>query len=191
MDGLIGQSDGLIRLAVFAGVFAGDGAARAAMAQAQADRVEAEALAHQYRHQRDGHLVAQADGDAGRADRGHRRRVLCASASDRPVEPRRLAAMAQGRGGLAGARPRHLGAASGLAQDPDLLASAPGPSRRPRHRRDHGGALPPGRDRAVDAVEDRGGGAARRVAVGGVSVRGDSQRLRHVQPRQYRAAGSV
>ena len=76
----------------------------------------------------------------------------------------------------------------GLAQDPAVLAAAPGASRRPRHRRDHGGALSPGRDRAVDAVEDRGGGAARRLAVGGVPVRGDPQCLRHVQPRQYRAA---
>ena len=86
---------------------------------------------------------------------------------------------------------RHLGAAFGLAQDRDVLAPAPGASRRPRHRRDHGGALSPGRDRTVDAVEDRGGGAARRLAAGGVSVRGDPQRLRHVQPRQYRAAGLV
>ena len=42
----------------------------------------------------------------------------------------------------------------------------------------------------VDAVEDRGGGAARRPAACGVPVRGDPQRLRHVQPRQYRASGA-
>ena len=97
--------------------------------------------------------------------------------------------MAQDRGGAACARPRHLGAASGLAQSAAVLAPASGASRRPRHRRDHGGALSPRRDRAVDAVEDRRGGAARRRAACGVPVRGDPQRLRHVQPRQHRAAG--
>ncbi len=109
----------------------------------------------------------------------------------RPAEPSLLAVLDQGGDGAAGARPRHLGAASGLAQDPGVLAAASGASRRPRHRRDHGGAVSPGGDRPVHAVEDRGGGGARRVAAGGIPVRGDPQRLRHVQSRQYRAAARI
>ena len=160
------------------------------MAEARAQRFQGEALAHQCRHQRDGQHRAPADGDARRAGRGHRRCVLCAGARHWAAEPCRLAGLAEGRGGAARARSRHLGAASRLAQSAAVLAVAPGASRRPRYRRHHGGTLSSGRDRLVDAVEDRGGGAARRPAARGVPVRGDPQRLRHVQPRQYRASGA-
>ncbi len=191
MDGLIGQSDGLIRLAVFAGVFV-------LMALVELLWPKRKLIVSKKRRWLTnigisvaGTVLLRLMAIARRAGRGHRRRDLCRAAPNRAAEPSLLASMAQSGGGALGARPRHLGAAFGLAQDPAVLAPAPGAPRRPRHRRDHGGALSPGGDRALHAVEDRGGGAAWRFAFRGVPVRGDPQRLRHVQSRQYRAARLV
>ena len=75
MDGLLGQSDGLIRLAVFAAVFLLMAVIELLRAEAAAERLQGAALAHQSRHQRRRHAGASADGHARRAGRGRRRGV--------------------------------------------------------------------------------------------------------------------
>ena len=69
-----------------------------------------------------------------------------------------------------------------------LLAGASAASHRPRRRCDHGRALPPGGDGALDAVEDRGGRRARRAGGRGARVRGPAERGGHVQSRPDQAA---
>ena len=189
MDGLLGQSDGLIRLAVFAGVFLVMAAIELLRPKRQLERLQGA---------RAGSPISALPASIRCVLRLMAMLAvpLAAVAAAFFAKEHQLGLLNQVdwpywlkvADRAARARPRHLGAASRLAQSADLLAAASGASRRPRHRRDHGGALSPRRDRALHAVEDRRGGPARRLALRGVPVRGDPQRLRHVQPRQHRAA---
>lgn len=94
MDGLIDQSDGLIRVVVVPQRISADGADRAVVAEAQALGLEETALAHQFRHQRCGYRFAQNIGDAGCPRRSHLRAILRGAT---PVRPRQycIAGMAR------------------------------------------------------------------------------------------------
>ena len=185
MDGLLGQSDGLIRLAVFAAVFFVMAAIELLRPKRRLSVSKARRWLTNLGIAGVDTLVLRLHGAPCRAACRGRCCVLRQGASTWAAQPGRLALLAESPDRAARARPRHLVSASRLAQSADLLAAASGASRRPRHRRDHGGAFPPCRDRALHAVEDRRGDPARRFTLRRVPVRGDPQRLRHVQSRQH------
>src|SRR5713101_2486200 len=72
-----------------------------------------------------------------------------------------------GGGHAAGTRLCHLPPACDVPRRAGAVATAPRASCRPRFRRDHGPALPPHRDLSLARLQDGGGCAPRRGAVGG------------------------
>ena len=89
------------------------------------------------------------------------------------------------RAGLgAAARPRHLRPARHVPPRAGAMAAAPHAPRRPRHRRDDGGALSPRGDRPLHAHQVRRGGGARCSGRGRAGLRGAAQRHVVVQPLQ-------
>ncbi len=102
-----------------------------------------------------------------------------------PAQPLRGAVLGGGAAGGDRHGLRHLAAARHGPRRAGAVAAAPGAPRRPRLRRDHRRALPPARDRAVDADQVRHHHRARPAGGRRGDLRGAAQCHRDVQPRQH------